>query len=564
MGSSTWLTVLTAHYFDRKNQNNNKEKMNETVSFKVFLKDSENAGNDEVRRFVLDRDVSTSFTYLQEKLCAVFPQLKQKIFSISWTDEDGDSVTIGLDEELIIALTEMPGPLYKLVVSVKSQKIEENIKKGKNDAKNENQIHAGVTCDSCEKQPIEGYRYKCVVCDDYDLCGSCEAEGRHPGHNMMRIANPEMVFPQRLFKRIHKMQERAEKSRSRQGREQSDPITPGQSGMGTLPPPSFGFPGRGRGMFRGRGMNGFGGMRGMGGMRGCSGVGAWAGPAFDAMMRGWMGEQPTGDQENQQQSNNTTNHSFEHQNAHEAAFEAAQEAHEQAHNAANEAAAAAAAAQEAQNAAFQEFSGMTMTGNADYLKNVGTFVAAALDPLGIDVQVDIETPEGNRDTVKSSTRSTSSSSSSTSSSTSQTVGQQDIGEKKKDVDEKLKKPKMANSKPESRQQSDDEEWTVVEDKSMDKKSVEIPIKIIQEEKMKEKKVEKKEERKGQIYPSLSDDTSATAPTPSTRSHDPKIEVALQAMMNMGFSNEGGWLTSLLEAKNGDIGKVLDILQPVKK
>merc|ERR1719153_1451551 len=207
-------------------------------------------------------------------------------------------------------------------------------------------------------------------------------------------------------------------------------------------------------------------------MRGCSGVGAWAGPAFDAMMRGWMGEQPTGDQANQQQSNNTTNHSFEHQ---------------------NEAAAAAAAAQEAQNAAFQEFSGMTMTGNADYLKNVGTFVAAALDPLGIDVQVDIETPEGNRDTVKSSTRSTSSSSSSsTSSSTSQTVGQQDIGEKKKDVDEKLKKPKMANSKLESRQQSDDEEWTVVEDKSMDRKSVEIPIKIIQEEKMKEKKVEKKE------------------------------------------------------------------------
>merc|ERR1712212_986987 len=135
----TCLTVVTAHYFDRKNQDKNKEKMSETVSFKVFLKDPENPGNDEVRRFVLDRDVSTSFTYLQEKLRAVFPQLMQKIFSISWTDEDNDSVTIGLDEELIIALTEMPGPLYKLVVSVKNQKIEENINKGKN----ENQIHAG-------------------------------------------------------------------------------------------------------------------------------------------------------------------------------------------------------------------------------------------------------------------------------------------------------------------------------------------------------------------------------------------------------------------------------------
>merc|ERR1719233_2649929 len=99
---------------------------------------------------------------------------------------------------------------------------------------------------------------------------------------------------------------------------------------------------------------------------------------------------------------------------------------------------------------------------------------------------------------------------------------------------------------------------------MDRKSVEIPIQIIHEEKEKEKKEEKKEQKKEQIYPSLSEDTTATAPTPSTRSHDPKIKVALQAMMNMGFSNEGGWLTSLLEAKNGDIGKVLDILQPVKK
>merc|ERR1711970_1378225 len=416
--SSTWLTVVTAHYFDRKNQNKNREKMSETWAFKVFLKDSENPGNDEVRRFVLDRDVSTSFTYLQEKLCAVSPQLKQKIFSISWTDEDGDSVTIGLDEELIIALTEMSGPLYKLVVNVKSQNIEENTKKGKSDASQESQTHHGVNCDACEKQPIEGYRYKCVVCDDYDLCGSCEAAGRHPGHNMMRISNPEMVFPQRLFKRIHKLQERAEKSRSRQGRAHAD-NSAGSSGTGAVPPPPFGFPGRGRGMFRGREMNGFGGMRGMGGMRGCSGVGAWAGPAFDAMMRGWMGEHPTGDQANQQQSNDSTNHSFEHQNAHEAAFEAAQEAHEQAHNAATEAAAAASAAQEAHNAAFAQFS--AMSGNADYLKNVGTFVAAALDPLGIDVQVDIETPEGDRNTVKSSTRSTSSSSSS--SSTSSTNGQ---------------------------------------------------------------------------------------------------------------------------------------------
>jgi hypothetical protein len=517
--------------------------MSDNVSFKVFLKDQENGGEHEVRRFVVDKAVSTSFTYLQEKLCVVFPQLNHKIFSVSWTDEEGDMVTIAMDEELIIALTEMQGPVYKLVVNVKSQKKSENTK---NDSQQESQIHPGVTCDACEKQPIEGYRYKCVVCDDFDLCGSCEAAGLHPGHNMMRIANPEMVFPQRLFKRIHKMQERAEKSRSRHGKETVD-ASAGLSGA--VPPPNFGFPGRGRGMFRVRGMNGF---RGMGGMRGCSGVGAWAGPAFDAMMRGWVGEQPMGNPENQgnkTESNGATNHAFEHNHVHESAFEAAQEAHEQAHNAATEAAAAASAAQEAHNVAFEQFA--TMTGSADYLKHVGTFVAAALDPLGIDVQVDIETPEGTRNTVKSSTRSTSSVCSSTSSNV-----QEENTQNQKDGDNKDDKTKLDSNKSFPLPPSDDEEWTIVADKNDDSKSVEIPIQII------------KEGKKDQLYPSLPENfTDATAPpatAPDANPSDQKIQVALQAMINMGFSNEGGWLTSLLEAKNGDIGKVLDILQPVKK
>ena len=77
--------------------------MVDNVSIKVVLKDKET--EDELRRFVVDKEVSTSLPYLQEKLCLVFPQLKQKIFSITWTDEDGDMVSIATDEELIIALT---------------------------------------------------------------------------------------------------------------------------------------------------------------------------------------------------------------------------------------------------------------------------------------------------------------------------------------------------------------------------------------------------------------------------------------------------------------------------
>ena len=78
-----------------------------------------------------------------------------------------------------------------------------------------------------------------------------------------------------------------------------------------------------------------------------------------------------------------------------------------------------------------------------------------------------------------------------------------------------------------------------------------------------------DEKKDNLYPSLAENSpepaaAGAATAPAVQHVDPKIEVALQAMKNMGFSNEGGWLTSLLEAKNGDIGKVLDILQPVRK
>ena len=43
--------------------------------------------------------------------------------------------------------------------------------------------------------------------------------------------------------------------------------------------------------------------------------------------------------------------------------------------------------------------------------------------------------------------------------------------------------------------------------------------------------------------------------------DPKIAGALAQMKVMGFSDEGGWLSNLLKAKSGDVGKVLDVIQP---
>ena len=99
--------------------------MEEHVKFKVFLEPVGEAGEREIRRFrmnkiLMNKDVTTSFTYLTWKLRSVFStQLERGAFTVSWFDEDKDKVIISSDEELAIALNEMPGPLYKLNVQLK-------------------------------------------------------------------------------------------------------------------------------------------------------------------------------------------------------------------------------------------------------------------------------------------------------------------------------------------------------------------------------------------------------------------------------------------------------------
>lgn len=51
-------------------------------------------------------------------------------------------------------------------------------------------VHPGVTCDSCNGK-VQGFRYKCVTCPDFDLCGGCETKGQHKEHRMMRFAKPQ-------------------------------------------------------------------------------------------------------------------------------------------------------------------------------------------------------------------------------------------------------------------------------------------------------------------------------------------------------------------------------------
>ncbi|XP_026733456.1 uncharacterized protein LOC113497886 [Trichoplusia ni] len=50
-------------------------------------------------------------------------------------------------------------------------------------------VHDHIVCDSCRK-PIFGFRYKCVTCEDYDLCAKCEMLEAHPQHFFVRVPKP--------------------------------------------------------------------------------------------------------------------------------------------------------------------------------------------------------------------------------------------------------------------------------------------------------------------------------------------------------------------------------------
>jgi hypothetical protein len=52
-------------------------------------------------------------------------------------------------------------------------------------------VHEGVQCDVCQAVPITGTRWKCSVCDNFDLCDPCQATGRHPAsHPLLMLREP--------------------------------------------------------------------------------------------------------------------------------------------------------------------------------------------------------------------------------------------------------------------------------------------------------------------------------------------------------------------------------------
>ncbi|XP_008302053.1 sequestosome-1 isoform X2 [Stegastes partitus] len=177
--------------------------------------------------------------------------------------------------------------------------------------------------------------------------------------------------------------------------------------------------------------------------------------------------------------------------------------------------------------------------NMAFLKNIGEGVAAMLSPLGIDVDIDVE-HEGQRTKVTPP------------SSSEGAEGDVEMDGASSEGGGNGEDGANQGSKV---SRDSDEEWTHLSSKEVDPSTGELQS-LQPREQDQEPLTEGQQGptglREAALYPHLPQEA------------DPRLVESLAQMLSMGFTDEGGWLTRLLQAKNFDIGAALDAIQYAKQ
>jgi len=410
--------------------------MVDSVSFKVYCQKRDCK---DIRRFCLGKDLSSSFSYLQKKLFDFYPEIRT--FSLLWTDEEGDLILVSNDEDLRIALAEMKGPLFKFVMKPDE----------KDNYKNQGIIHPGVMCDGCQGKVV-GFRYKCLVCEDFDLCGECEFSGLHPQHSMIRIIDPQIAWPQQVFSPLRILNQCNEVFKEENKKTYRDEIH--------------------------------------------ATVESVLGPVFEMMVKSSVPEQ----EKNLKPKLNESPQPL------------------------------------------KSLEGELILTKPSINLSQPTQLSQASENMD-------ESKENNSKKIYENDNSTCIQSS---------LDQKDDGESISiEMEENIDNEKVTSIEPEKEKNTsttsllhaDNDEWTVVTNDSVEKEETSQNLTEVLST-----------TPKGELYPCLPENNSKSVKV-QVEHPNPKINVALRAMLNMGFTNDGGWLTNLLEAKQGDIGETLDILKP---
>ncbi|CAL8238172.1 unnamed protein product [Merluccius merluccius] len=175
--------------------------------------------------------------------------------------------------------------------------------------------------------------------------------------------------------------------------------------------------------------------------------------------------------------------------------------------------------------------------NTEYLKNIGEEVAAMLSPLGIDVDIDVE-HAGLRTKVNPPVTTVQPGAQAGEAA----AGPDGAGSSSGEVDE----PNSVGSGhcDKGTGSGEDEEWTHLTPKEVDPSTGELQSLIATH-------------TEGQQGPTGLHEAALYPHLPQEA--DPRLVESLSQMLSMGFSDEGGWLTRLLQTKAYDIGAALDTI-----
>uniref|UniRef100_A0A8B9TSR5 Sequestosome 1 n=1 Tax=Anas platyrhynchos TaxID=8839 RepID=A0A8B9TSR5_ANAPL len=186
--------------------------------------------------------------------------------------------------------------------------------------------------------------------------------------------------------------------------------------------------------------------------------------------------------------------------------------------------------------------------NVTFLKNVGESVAAFLSPMGIEVDIDVE-HGGQRSKVTPVSSNLEKNDAESSSDPVPT--QMEDGSFQTQVQEPCESSSSSGG---------DEDWTHLSSKEVDPSTGELQSLQMPE-------------TEGPSSLDVSQDPPQPGPTGLREAAlyphlppeaDPRLIESLSQMLSMGFSDEGGWLTRLLQTKNCDIGAALDAIQYSKQ
>ena len=153
-----------------------------------------------------DKIVKISINIIDKPLEISEPNFSQSEISIRKAEDEILSINNNFEESKIEEPDEKMKREIKELVNNKMKNLEENIAQdifqsiktqlSKNEQnilneKNSNKIIHIYKCNNCGKENIEGIRYKCTNCPDYNLCEKCESNSEHiPSHILLKIRRP--------------------------------------------------------------------------------------------------------------------------------------------------------------------------------------------------------------------------------------------------------------------------------------------------------------------------------------------------------------------------------------